>query len=42
MTKRMIIMIVGVLLLVAVIASVVVRNIMKQIAQGAVPQPPWW
>ena len=35
----MIIMIVGVLLLVAVIASVVVRNIMKQIAQGAVPQP---
>lgn len=33
----MIIMIVGVVLLVAVIASVVVRNIMKQIAQGSVP-----
>src|SRR4029077_8965089 len=38
-TKRMIIMIVGVLLLVAVIAAVVVRNIMKQIAQGSFPQP---
>jgi membrane fusion protein, multidrug efflux system len=35
----MIIMIVGVILLVAVIASVVVRNIMKQIAQGSAPQP---
>ena len=35
----MIIMIVGVLLLVAVIAAVVVRNIMKQIAQGSAPQP---
>ena len=39
MTKRMIIMIVGVVLLFAVIASVVVRNIMKQIAQGSAPQP---
>jgi membrane fusion protein (multidrug efflux system) len=35
----MIIMIVGVVLLFAVIASVVVRNIMKQIAQGSAPQP---
>jgi membrane fusion protein, multidrug efflux system len=38
-TKRMIIMILGVLLLFAAIGSVVVRNIMKQIAQGKVPQP---
>ncbi len=36
----MIVMIVGVLLLVAVIGFVVFRNIMKQIAQGKVPQPP--
>jgi len=36
----MIIMILGVILLVAVIGSVVVRSIMKQIAQGAVPPPP--
>jgi membrane fusion protein (multidrug efflux system) len=35
----MIIMIVGVILLFAVIGSVVVRNIMKQIAQGSAPQP---
>jgi membrane fusion protein (multidrug efflux system) len=38
--KRWIIMIVGVLLLVAVIAFVLYRNIMKQIAQGSIPQPP--
>src|SRR6202521_91700 len=36
----MIIMIFGVILLVAGIGFVVYRNIMKQIAQGAVPQPP--
>jgi membrane fusion protein (multidrug efflux system) len=36
----MLIMIVGVVLLVAGIGFVVFRNIMKQIAQGAVPQPP--
>ncbi|HWG72144.1 MAG TPA: efflux RND transporter periplasmic adaptor subunit [Steroidobacteraceae bacterium] len=36
----MLIMIVGVILLVAVIGFVVVRNIMKQIAQGSAPQPP--
>ncbi len=36
----MIIMILGVLLLVAAIGSVVVHNIMKQIAQGKIPQPP--
>jgi membrane fusion protein (multidrug efflux system) len=35
----MIIMFVGVVLLIAVIGSVVVRNIMKQIAQGSIPQP---
>jgi membrane fusion protein (multidrug efflux system) len=35
----MIIMILGVLLLVAVIGFVVFRSIMKQIAQGAAPQP---
>lgn len=35
----MIIMILGVVLLVAVIGSVVVHNIMKQIAQGSAPQP---
>ena len=40
MTKRMIIMVLGVVLLVAVIAFVVYRNIMKQIAQGSIPQPP--
>jgi membrane fusion protein (multidrug efflux system) len=37
--KRMIIMILGVILLVAGIGLVVFRNIMQQIAQGAVPQP---
>jgi len=37
--KRMIIMILGVILLVAGIGAVVVRNIMQQIAQGAVPPP---
>jgi len=36
----MLIMIVGVILLVAVIGSVVFRNIMQQVAQGAIPQPP--
>jgi len=36
----MIIMIFGVILLVAGIGFVVYRNIMKQIAQGAAPQPP--
>jgi membrane fusion protein (multidrug efflux system) len=36
----MIIMIAGVLLLVAVIGFTVARNIMKQIAQGAIPPPP--
>jgi membrane fusion protein, multidrug efflux system len=36
----MIIMILGVVLLVAAIGSVVVHNIMKQIAQGKIPQPP--
>jgi membrane fusion protein, multidrug efflux system len=35
----MLIMIVGVILLFAAIASVVVLNIMKQIAQGKIPQP---
>ncbi len=35
----MVIMILGVVLLVAAIGAVVVRNIMKQIAQGKVPQP---
>ncbi len=35
----MLIMIVGVILLVAVIGFVVVRTIMKQIAQGSAPQP---
>jgi membrane fusion protein, multidrug efflux system len=35
----MIIMILGVVLLVAAIGFVVVRNIMKQIAQGKIPQP---
>ena len=35
----MIIMILGVLLLVALIGFVVFRNIMKQIAQGSMPQP---
>jgi membrane fusion protein, multidrug efflux system len=39
-TKRMIIMVLGVVLLVAVIAFVVYRNIMKQIAQGSIPPPP--
>jgi membrane fusion protein (multidrug efflux system) len=39
-TKRWIIMTLGVVLLVAAIAFVVYRNIMKQIAQGSVPQPP--
>jgi membrane fusion protein, multidrug efflux system len=39
-TKRMIIMILGVLLLVAGIGFVVFRNIMQQIAQGSAPQPP--
>jgi membrane fusion protein, multidrug efflux system len=39
-TKRMIIMIVGVALLVAGIGFVVFRNIMKQIAQGQIPPPP--
>jgi membrane fusion protein, multidrug efflux system len=38
--KRWIMMIVGVLILVAAIAFVLYRNIMKQIAQGSVPQPP--
>jgi membrane fusion protein (multidrug efflux system) len=38
--KRMIIMILGVILLVAVIGFVVYRGIMKQIAQGAAPPPP--
>src|SRR5207248_2793213 len=38
--KRMIIMILGVILLVAGIGFVVVRNIMRQIAQGATPPPP--
>jgi membrane fusion protein (multidrug efflux system) len=38
--KRMIIMILGVILLVAGIGFVVFRNIMKQIAQGSIPQPP--
>jgi membrane fusion protein (multidrug efflux system) len=38
--KRMIIMILGVLLLVAGIGFVVFRNIMGQIAQGSAPQPP--
>lgn len=37
--KRMIIMIIGVILLVAGIGFVVYRNIMQQIAQGSVPQP---
>ena len=37
--KRMIIMILGVILLVAGIGLVVYRNIMQQIAQGAAPQP---
>jgi membrane fusion protein, multidrug efflux system len=37
--KRMIIMILGVILLVVGIGFVVFRNIMQQIAQGAVPQP---
>src|SRR4030088_665497 len=36
----MIIMIFGVVLLVAGIGFVVFRNIMQQIAQGSVPQPP--
>ena len=40
MTKRMLIMIVGVLILVAVIGFMVYRNIMAQIAQGSAPQPP--
>ena len=40
MKKRMIIMILGVILLVAAIGFVVFRNIMKQIAQGSIPQPP--
>ena len=40
MTKRMIIMFLGVLILIALIAFVVYRNIMGQIAQGALPQPP--
>jgi membrane fusion protein (multidrug efflux system) len=39
-TKRMIIMILGVILLVAGIGFVVFRNIMAQIAQGSAPQPP--
>jgi len=39
-TKRMIIMILGVILLVACIGFVVFRNIMGQIAQGSAPQPP--
>jgi membrane fusion protein, multidrug efflux system len=38
--KRMIIMILGVILVVAGIGFVVFRNIMKQIAQGSIPQPP--
>jgi len=37
--KRMMIMILGVILLVTGIGFVVFRNIMQQIAQGAVPQP---
>ena len=39
MKKRMIIMILGVVLLVAAIGFVVFRNIMKQIAQGSQPPP---
>jgi membrane fusion protein, multidrug efflux system len=38
--KRMLIMIVGVVLLFAAIGFVVFRNIMKQIAQGAIAPPP--
>ena len=40
MTKRMLIMILGVILLVAGIGFVVFRNILQQIAQGSAPQPP--
>ncbi|MGH8337565.1 MAG: efflux RND transporter periplasmic adaptor subunit, partial [Gammaproteobacteria bacterium] len=39
MKKRMLIMILGVILLVAVIGLVVYRNILQQIAQGSAPQP---